>query len=193
MKSSIPSGIHSVRRPPAAATPLCAMTSDHADPAAHSRREPTAWRAVERVDAEHLERLRAVRAAAREREWVAGAGPDISAGLVIDLDATITVAHSEKQNAAATWKRTYGSTRCWPTWTGPTSRAVRRWPGCRARERGQQHRRRSRHRAGPGAGRSARAGQAPPGCNCRRGSMPALGHPGADHFARSTRARSAGV
>jgi DDE family transposase len=39
--------------------------------------EPTAWRAVERVDEEHLGRLRA---AARERAWAAGAGPDISAG-----------------------------------------------------------------------------------------------------------------
>jgi Transposase DDE domain group 1 len=36
--------------------------------------EPTAWRAVERVDEEHLDRLRAVRAAARERAWAAGAG-----------------------------------------------------------------------------------------------------------------------
>ena len=70
--------------------------------------EPTAWRAVERVDEAHLGRLRAVRAAARERAWAAGAGPDVTAGLVIDLDATITIAHSEKQNAAATWKRTYG-------------------------------------------------------------------------------------
>ena len=70
--------------------------------------EPTAWRAVERVDAVHLERLRAVRAAARERAWAAGAGPDVAAGLVIDMDATISIAHSEKQNAAATWKRTYG-------------------------------------------------------------------------------------
>jgi hypothetical protein len=70
--------------------------------------EPAAWRAVERVDEAHLGRLRAVRAAARERAWAAGAGPDVTAGLVIDLDATITIAHSEKQNAAATWKRTYG-------------------------------------------------------------------------------------
>lgn len=54
--------------------------------------EPTAWRAVERVDAAHLQRLRAVRAAARERAWAAGAGPDIAAGLTIDLDATITIA-----------------------------------------------------------------------------------------------------
>jgi Transposase DDE domain group 1 len=70
--------------------------------------EPTAWRAVERVDEAHLGRLRAVRAAARERAWAAGAGPDIAAGLTIDIDATITIAHSEKENSAATWKRTYG-------------------------------------------------------------------------------------
>lgn len=32
------------------------------------------------------------------------AGPDVAAGLVIDIDATITIAHSEKENAAKTWK-----------------------------------------------------------------------------------------
>ena len=66
--------------------------------------EPTAWRAVDRVDAAHLERMRAVRAAARERVWAAGAGPELAAGLTIDLDAMITIAHSEKDNAAKTWK-----------------------------------------------------------------------------------------
>jgi Transposase DDE domain group 1 len=70
--------------------------------------EPTAWRAVERVDEPQLGRLREVRAVVRERAWVAGAGPDMVAGLTIDLDATITVAHSDKENAAATWKKTYG-------------------------------------------------------------------------------------
>jgi hypothetical protein len=70
--------------------------------------EPTAWRAVERVDEAHLDRLRAVRAAARENAWAAGAGPDMAAGLTIDLDATITIAHSEKINAAKTWKKTFG-------------------------------------------------------------------------------------
>jgi hypothetical protein len=69
---------------------------------------PTAWRVVDRVDAEHLARLRAVRADARERAWAAGAGPDLTAGLTIDLDATILISHSEKQNAAATWKKTFG-------------------------------------------------------------------------------------
>ncbi|MCA1693337.1 MAG: IS1380 family transposase [Actinobacteria bacterium] len=69
---------------------------------------PTAWRVVDRVDAQHLARLRTVRAQARERAWAAGGGPDVSAGLTIDLDATILIAHSEKDNAAATWKKTFG-------------------------------------------------------------------------------------
>jgi hypothetical protein len=70
--------------------------------------EATAWRAVERVDAAHLAGLQAVRAAARGRAWAAGAGPDVAGGLVIDIDATVTIAHSEKVNAAKTWKKTFG-------------------------------------------------------------------------------------
>lgn len=69
---------------------------------------PTAWRCLDRIDAVHLPGVTAARAVARERAWAAGAGPDLAAGLVIDLDATITIAHSEKENAAATWKRTFG-------------------------------------------------------------------------------------
>ena len=69
---------------------------------------PTAWRVIDRVDAEHLDRLRTVRAQARERAWAAGAGPDLTEGLTIDLDATILISHSEKENAAATWKKTFG-------------------------------------------------------------------------------------
>ena len=64
--------------------------------------DATAWRCVERVDAAHLQRLQAVRAAAREQAWAAGAGPDLTDGLIIDIDATITIAHSEKINAAKT-------------------------------------------------------------------------------------------
>jgi hypothetical protein len=58
-----------------------------------------------------LEAIRAARAAARERAWAlagdtapgAGGGP-----VIIDLDATIVIAHSEKEQAAPTWKRTFG-------------------------------------------------------------------------------------
>jgi hypothetical protein len=70
--------------------------------------DATAWRCVERVDEAHLQRLRSVRARARERAWAAGAGSDVADGLVIDIDATITIAHSEKENAAKTWKKTFG-------------------------------------------------------------------------------------
>ena len=58
--------------------------------------DATAWRCVDRVDQAHLARLQAVRNQARERAWAAGAGPDLTAGLTIDIDATITIAHSEK-------------------------------------------------------------------------------------------------
>jgi len=68
--------------------------------------EATAWRAVERVDPSHLPHVQSVRAEARRRAWAAGAGPDLSETLMIDFDATI--AHSEKENAAKTWKRTFG-------------------------------------------------------------------------------------
>jgi hypothetical protein len=40
--------------------------------------DATAWRVVDRVDEAHLDRPRAVRDAARERAWAAGAGPDLS-------------------------------------------------------------------------------------------------------------------
>lgn len=72
---------------------------------------PTTWRVLDRIDPAHLDTVRAARAAARERAWAAGAGPDLGdlgEELRIDFDATITIAHSEKENAAATWKRTFG-------------------------------------------------------------------------------------
>lgn len=69
---------------------------------------PTTWRVLDRIDAAHLPLVRAARARARQAAWAAGAGPDVAAGLCLDFDATITIAHSEKQNAAATWKKTFG-------------------------------------------------------------------------------------
>ena len=58
-----------------------------------------------------LKAIRAARAAARERAW-ALAGPDAPGGdgqlVTVDLDATIVISHSEKQEAAPTWKKTYG-------------------------------------------------------------------------------------
>jgi hypothetical protein len=44
---------------------------------------PTTWRLLDRIDAEHLPRVRAARAAARARAWQAGVSPDLS-GLLAD-------------------------------------------------------------------------------------------------------------
>lgn len=69
---------------------------------------PTAWRLLERIDPAHLGAVAAARAVAREAAWEAGAAPDLSAELIIDADATIVLADSDKENAAATWKHTWG-------------------------------------------------------------------------------------
>jgi hypothetical protein len=58
-----------------------------------------------------LKAIRAARAAARERAW-ALAGQEAPGGddglVTVDLDATIVISHSEKQEASPTWKKTYG-------------------------------------------------------------------------------------
>jgi hypothetical protein len=57
-----------------------------------------------------LKAVRAARCAARERAWaLAGDNAPGADGVVtVDLDATIVVSHSEKEQAAPTWKKTFG-------------------------------------------------------------------------------------
>jgi hypothetical protein len=55
--------------------------------------------------------IRKARAAARERAWALAAGRAPGAGgslIPVDLDATIVLAHSQKEKAAPTWKKTFG-------------------------------------------------------------------------------------
>jgi hypothetical protein len=68
----------------------------------------TAWRVLDRVSEAHLPKLRAGRAAARAAAWAAGAAPDLSHELCLDIDATIVIAHSDKELASPTWKHTFG-------------------------------------------------------------------------------------
>ena len=70
----------------------------------------TMWRLVDsRVDAAHLPGIRAARTHARAAAWAAGAAPAAGEWLHLDVDATITIDHSDnKENAAATWKKTWG-------------------------------------------------------------------------------------
>ena len=58
-----------------------------------------------------LTAIRAARATARQRAWALGgdAAPGAGGGLVtVDIDATIVTACSEKDQAAPTWKKTFG-------------------------------------------------------------------------------------
>jgi hypothetical protein len=61
------------------------------------------------VDADAaLAAISAARAAARERVW-GHAGPPLQDGrVVIDLDASRVTAHSDKEDATRTWKKTFG-------------------------------------------------------------------------------------
>ncbi|MCH0560971.1 IS1380 family transposase [Streptomyces sp. MUM 16J] len=57
-----------------------------------------------------LTAIRRTRAHVREHVWAqAGdAAPDRNGQVIVDLDGVLVIAHSDKQDAAATWKRTFG-------------------------------------------------------------------------------------
>lgn len=80
---------------------------------------PTAWRLLADIDETGLARLRTARAQAREVAWLQAAEthsgiPAVKAGgrelpgLVLDLDATLVTCHSEKEQAAPTYKGGFG-------------------------------------------------------------------------------------
>lgn len=66
---------------------------------------PTVWRTLDAVDTSALDRIKMARAEARARAWAAGVDPGF---YVIDIDATLVGAHSEKEHAAPTYKRGFG-------------------------------------------------------------------------------------
>ncbi len=80
----------------------------------------TIWRVLDGVDADLLDELRLARAVARERAWAARGEltgvelpPARAAGrtlhyAVIDIDATLVTAHSDKQGAAGNFKGGFG-------------------------------------------------------------------------------------
>lgn len=78
---------------------------------------PTVWRTLGAVTPARLKKIAAARARVRGHVWsqLPGgmpaskvAGTDLADVVVLDIDATTVVAHSEKENAAATFKRTFG-------------------------------------------------------------------------------------
>ena len=66
---------------------------------------PTAWRTLEAVNEDALGRIAAARAQARRVAWAAGMDPGF---YVIDIDGTLIDAHSEKEEATATYKHGFG-------------------------------------------------------------------------------------
>jgi len=69
--------------------------------------DSTAFRVIDRVasDSALLDAIRASHARARERFWKLHGAPE---RLTIDIDATLITAHSEKEQAAGTYKGGYG-------------------------------------------------------------------------------------
>lgn len=66
---------------------------------------PTAWRTLDAIDAAALQRIADARAQARARAWAAGMDPGF---YVIDIDGTLVLSDSEKEQAAPTYKHGFG-------------------------------------------------------------------------------------
>jgi hypothetical protein len=78
---------------------------------------PTVWRTLDEVTVGRSKKIAAARARVRRHVWAQlpegvpasmVAGQDLGEVVVLDVDATIVITHSEKEQAAATFKRTFG-------------------------------------------------------------------------------------
>ncbi len=74
---------------------------------------PTVSRLIDTLAAagsKALSAIRAARAEARERVWNVAktAAPDVAGQVIVDLGGVLVLAHSEKQDATATWEKTFG-------------------------------------------------------------------------------------
>ncbi len=75
--------------------------------------DPTVSRLIDTLAASGEKALTAIRSArseVRSRVWslVGHRAPDTDGHVTVDLDGVLVTAHSDKQDAAATWKKTYG-------------------------------------------------------------------------------------
>ncbi len=66
---------------------------------------PTAWRVIAALDEPRLRAVRRARAQARRQVWELAGAPR---RVILDLDATLVTAHSEKKDAAGTYKGGFG-------------------------------------------------------------------------------------
>ncbi len=73
--------------------------------------DPTVSRMVDQMalaGTDVLTAIRAARATARAWVWQRAGAPSQAGNIVLDLDATLLIAHSDKEHATKTWKKTFG-------------------------------------------------------------------------------------
>ncbi len=82
--------------------------------------QATTWRALDEITVGQVKKIAVARARIRRHVWALMAasadglpaskvaGTDLSEVVVLDVDATIVIAHSEKEQAAPTFKKTFG-------------------------------------------------------------------------------------
>ena len=116
--------------------------------------DPTLWRALDEIGPDQRERIAAARAKARRHVWgliearhgrippSRVADRDLGETIVIRMDATIQIAHSDKQQAAGTFKGTLGH-HSLTAWCDNTSAAPRGAAVSDGGERPSSFRRRS--------------------------------------------------
>ncbi|MFE7115376.1 IS1380 family transposase [Streptomyces sp. NPDC057654] len=113
--------------------------------------DPTVSRLIDALASAGSKTLTAVRSAradVREHVWkpAGRSAPDAARQVIVDLDGVLVLAHSEKQDVTATWKKTFGHHPLMafvdhgPQGSGEPVAGLLR-PG----KRGQQHRRRPHH------------------------------------------------
>ncbi len=78
---------------------------DQPDLFGHVASIPTAWRLIERLQESDLDRLREARRHLRQRAWQSAGSPEL---LVLDIDATLVTAHSDKERASGNYKHGFG-------------------------------------------------------------------------------------
>jgi hypothetical protein len=125
---------------------------------------PTVWRTLDAVTPGRLKKIVTARARVRRHVWTQiadrhgsipaskVAGTDLGETVVLDVDATIVIAHSEKEQATPTFKKTFGfhPVGCGVTTSKSPGRHAAHWEG-RLEHRSRPHQRPGRRdRAGPG-------------------------------------------
>src|SRR3954452_4736770 len=120
---------------------------------------PTVWWALDELTPAAMKRVQTARARVRRHVWAQltnsdtglpvskVAGTDLGEVVVLDVDATIVVAHSEKEQASPTFKKTFGFHPL-AVWCDNTTEFLGRHVA--DREGRPQHRRRPHHRPGRG-------------------------------------------